>query len=155
MLIRKLSTTGVYLKNVVANNLKGKSVSSQKWLLRQLKDPYVEKANMMNYRCDVLHVKHSHLLRFLYCRCRSAFKLLEIDEKYNILRPGSVVVDCGASPGSWSQVAADKVLKPHISDCKNAMVIAIDKQHVFPIAVNIFYILRTYTTLNKSYHFRV
>ena len=67
-------------------NLKGKSVSSQNWLLRQLNDPYVLKARYENYRA------------------RSAFKLIEIDEKYNILKPGMRVVECGAAPGAWTQV---------------------------------------------------
>lgn len=73
-----------------ANNLKGKSKSSQDWLIRQLADPYVEKARMLNFRC------------------RSAFKLLEMDDKYKILKPGDVVLDCGAAPGSWTQVAAER-----------------------------------------------
>lgn len=74
----------------IPKNLKGKSKSSQEWLIRQLADPYVEKAKMMNYRC------------------RSAFKLLEIDEKYNIIKPGDCIVDIGAAPGSWTQVAVEK-----------------------------------------------
>lgn len=45
----------------------------------------------------------------LLFRCRSAFKLIEINEKHNLLLPGMTVVDCGAAPGSWSQVAANKV----------------------------------------------
>ena len=71
--------------------LKGKSSSSQQWLKRQLKDPYVKKARTENYRC------------------RSAFKLLEIDAKFRLLGPGKVVIDCGAAPGSWTQVAVEKV----------------------------------------------
>ncbi|XP_046404658.1 rRNA methyltransferase 2, mitochondrial isoform X2 [Ischnura elegans] len=65
---------------------KYKGTSSHEWLTRQMKDPYVEKAKMMNYRC------------------RSAFKLLEMNEKYNFLYPGQHVVECGAAPGSWTQV---------------------------------------------------
>ncbi|PSN49184.1 rRNA methyltransferase 2 [Blattella germanica] len=71
--------------------LKGRSKSSQEWLIRQLADPYVEKAKMMNYRC------------------RSAFKLIEIDERFRLLSPGQCVIDCGAAPGSWTQVAVNKV----------------------------------------------
>lgn len=71
-------------------NLKGRSKSSQDWLTRQLADPYVEKARMLNYRC------------------RSAFKLLEMDDKYKILKPGDIVLDCGAAPGSWTQVAVER-----------------------------------------------
>jgi len=72
-------------------DLKGRTTSAQNWLIRQLKDPYVKRARQESYRC------------------RSAFKLLEIDEKFNILRPGYVVLDCGSAPGSWSQVAVRKV----------------------------------------------
>lgn len=48
-------------------------------------------------------------------RCRSAFKLLEIDDKQHILRPGYVVVDCGAAPGSWTQVAVNRVRETDFS----------------------------------------
>jgi len=41
-------------------------------------------------------------------RCRSAFKLIEIDDRHHILKPGQVVIDCGACPGSWSQVAVNR-----------------------------------------------
>ncbi|KAG8433001.1 hypothetical protein GDO86_017318 [Hymenochirus boettgeri] len=56
-----------------------------------MKDPYVKEAQAHNFRC------------------RSAFKLLEIDSKHRILHPGSHVIDCGAAPGAWSQVAVEKV----------------------------------------------
>jgi 23S rRNA (uridine2552-2'-O)-methyltransferase len=42
-------------------------------------------------------------------RCRSAFKLIEIDDRFNLLSPGHRVVDCGAAPGSWTQVASHRV----------------------------------------------
>lgn len=69
---------------------KGKSSSNQ-WLSRQINDPYVKCASEDGYRC------------------RSAYKLLEINDKLQLIRPGSVVIDCGAAPGSWSQVAAERV----------------------------------------------
>ncbi|XP_003738195.2 rRNA methyltransferase 2, mitochondrial [Galendromus occidentalis] len=65
--------------------------TAQDWLSRQLNDPYVKKSRYHNYRA------------------RSAFKLLEMDEKYNLLRPGMTVIDCGAAPGSWTQVLVPKV----------------------------------------------
>ncbi|MCC2650165.1 MAG: rRNA methyltransferase [Microvirga sp.] len=65
-----------------------RSLSSQKWLERQLNDPYVARAKREGYRS------------------RAAYKLLEIDEKYRILKPGQRVVDLGAAPGGWSQIAA-------------------------------------------------
>jgi 23S rRNA (uridine2552-2'-O)-methyltransferase len=67
-----------------------RSLSSQKWLERQLNDPYVARAKREGYRS------------------RAAFKLLEIDEKYHILKPGQRIVDLGAAPGGWSQIAARK-----------------------------------------------
>ncbi len=70
-----------------------RSLSSQKWLERQLNDPYVARAKREGYRS------------------RAAFKLLEIDEKYHILKAGQRVVDLGAAPGGWSQIAA-KVVGP-------------------------------------------
>jgi 23S rRNA (uridine2552-2'-O)-methyltransferase len=66
-----------------------RSTSSTRWLQRQLNDPYVAAAKREGYRS------------------RAAYKLIEIDEKYRLLRPGSIVVDLGAAPGGWSQVAAD------------------------------------------------
>jgi 23S rRNA (uridine2552-2'-O)-methyltransferase len=70
-----------------------RSLSSQKWLERQLNDPYVARAKREGYRS------------------RAAFKLLEIDEKFKILKPGQKIVDLGAAPGGWSQIAA-KVVGP-------------------------------------------
>ncbi|KAF7657768.1 hypothetical protein LDENG_00022490 [Lucifuga dentata] len=71
--------------------LKGKSTSEQRWLLRHINDPYVKASHVHNFRC------------------RSAFKLLEIDDRFRLLQPGFSVVDCGAAPGAWSQVAVQRV----------------------------------------------
>ncbi|KAE8283383.1 rRNA methyltransferase 2, mitochondrial [Larimichthys crocea] len=71
--------------------LKGKTAAEQRWVLRQLKDPYVKASHAQNFRC------------------RSAFKLLEMDDKFRLLQPGHSVVDCGAAPGAWSQVAVQRV----------------------------------------------
>ncbi|XP_044006368.1 rRNA methyltransferase 2, mitochondrial [Aphidius gifuensis] len=87
---RCIHTCKVNLSNKMPSNLKGKSASSQRWLTRQLQDPYVEKARQENYRC------------------RSAFKLIEINDRFQIFKPGQIVVDCGAAPGSWTQVAVKK-----------------------------------------------
>ncbi|NCC27909.1 MAG: 23S rRNA (uridine(2552)-2'-O)-methyltransferase RlmE [Gammaproteobacteria bacterium] len=65
-----------------------KTASSRKWLDRQHSDPYVKRAQREGYRS------------------RAAYKLLEIQEKDRILRPGMRVLDLGAAPGSWSQIAA-------------------------------------------------
>jgi 23S rRNA (uridine2552-2'-O)-methyltransferase len=63
--------------------------SSHAWIKRQISDPYVSKAQASGYRS------------------RAAFKLLEIQQKHRIIRPGDAVVDLGAAPGGWSQVAAE------------------------------------------------
>ncbi|NXN94603.1 MRM2 methyltransferase, partial [Rhinopomastus cyanomelas] len=68
-----------------------KTGAEHRWLERQLKDPFVKAAKQQHYRC------------------RSAFKLLEMDDKLHILRPGLSVLDCGAAPGAWSQVAVQRV----------------------------------------------
>ena len=62
--------------------------SSRQWLERHINDPYVQRAQLEGYRA------------------RAAFKLLEIDEKYNILKGARRIIDLGAAPGSWSQIAA-------------------------------------------------
>jgi 23S rRNA (uridine2552-2'-O)-methyltransferase len=70
---------------------KRKSQSSRAWLERQLNDPYVQRAKREGFRS------------------RAAFKLIEIDDKHRIFKPGGRVVDLGAAPGGWSQVAARRV----------------------------------------------
>jgi len=69
----------------------GRSVSSRRWLERQLNDPYVARARREGFRS------------------RAAYKLIEVDDKLHLLKPGRVVVDLGAAPGGWSQVAAQRV----------------------------------------------
>lgn len=71
---------------------RGRKISSTRWLERQLNDIYVHKAKKDGYRA------------------RSAYKLLEIDKKFRLLKPGRHVVDLGAAPGSWSQVCAQRGL---------------------------------------------
>jgi 23S rRNA (uridine2552-2'-O)-methyltransferase len=65
---------------------KGRKVSSTRWLERQLNDPYVKRAKAEGYRS------------------RAAYKLLELDEKYQLLRGVKAVIDLGIAPGGWSQV---------------------------------------------------
>ncbi len=65
-----------------------RTVSQTRWLERQLNDPYVARAKREGYRS------------------RAAFKLIEIDERFKLLKPGQKIVDLGAAPGGWSQVAA-------------------------------------------------
>ena len=68
--------------------------SSKRWLERQLNDPYVARAKRDGYRS------------------RAAYKLIEIDDKFRFLKSGGRVVDLGAAPGGWSQIAADRVGRP-------------------------------------------
>lgn len=70
---------------------KGRTTASQKWLERQLNDPYVRAAKAAGWRS------------------RAAFKILELDEKYKLFHPGQRVVDLGAAPGGWTQVAVQRV----------------------------------------------
>jgi len=70
---------------------RGRTLSSKLWLERQLNDPYVARAKREGYRS------------------RAAFKLIEIDDKHHLLKRGGKVVDLGAAPGGWSQVAAKRV----------------------------------------------
>ncbi len=90
---------GVRLKTA-----RGRTASSQRWLERQLNDPYVAAAKREGW--------HS----------RAAFKLIEIDDKHHILKPGLRVIDLGAAPGGWSQVAALRVK----ADAGIGQVVAID-----------------------------
>jgi 23S rRNA (uridine2552-2'-O)-methyltransferase len=70
---------------------KKRSVSSARWLERQLNDPYVAKAKREGYRS------------------RAAYKLLELDQRFHLLRPGLAVIDLGAAPGGWTQIAVKRV----------------------------------------------
>lgn len=95
--------------------------SSRQWLLRQLNDPYVQKAQEMGYRS------------------RAAFKLLEIDAKYHFLKPGITVIDLGAAPGGWTQVAAKKlkVGTPKGQE-QGSCLIAVDLTEIAPLQDVVF-----------------
>ena len=96
---------------------KGRTVGQKIWLERQLNDPYVHEAKKLGYRS------------------RAAFKLIEIDDKYKFLKIGGRVVDLGAAPGGWSQVAAKRVK----AEEGKGRVVAIDMHSMDPIpAVTIF-----------------
>jgi 23S rRNA (uridine2552-2'-O)-methyltransferase len=85
-----------------------RKLSSKLWLERQLNDPYVAKAKREGYRS------------------RAAYKLIEIDDKYHLLKPGMTVVDLGAAPGGWSQIAARRVGAAEGQGRGEGRVIAID-----------------------------
>ncbi len=77
--------------HVRVKTARGRKVGSTKWLQRQLNDPYVARAKAEGMRS------------------RAAYKLIELDEKFHLLKKGAAVVDLGAAPGGWTQVAVDKV----------------------------------------------
>lgn len=77
--------------HVKVRSARGRRTSSTRWLNRQLNDPYVSEARSAGYRS------------------RAAFKLAELDDRYKFLKPGARVLDLGAAPGGWSQVAAERV----------------------------------------------
>ena len=91
-----------------------RSLSSTLWLERQLNDPFVAQAKRDGYRS------------------RAAYKLLEIDDRHKLLTPGKRIVDLGAAPGGWSQIAAARVKS---ADGKGkGRVVAIDLLEMEPIA---------------------
>lgn len=96
---------------------RGRSLSSKLWLERQLNDPYVARARREGWRS------------------RAAFKLSELDDKHRFLKPGARVVDLGAAPGGWSQVAAQRVGAAEGSGGgARGRVVAIDLLPMDPIA---------------------
>jgi 23S rRNA (uridine2552-2'-O)-methyltransferase len=108
--------TGRHQLKVRLKTAKQRTASSQRWLERQLNDPYVAAAQREGYRS------------------RSAYKLIEIDDKYRLLRPGRRVVDLGAAPGGWSQVAAERVR----SLAGRGQVVAIDLLAIAPLPGVVF-----------------
>ena len=90
--------------------IKNKSLSekSKKWLKRHLKDEFVKKSKEEKYRS------------------RAAYKLLEIDKRFNLLKSSKSAVDLGAAPGSWSEILAKKLKKPN-------KIIAIDLLDIKPL----------------------
>jgi 23S rRNA (uridine2552-2'-O)-methyltransferase len=84
-------SSGARSLKVKLKKTRGRTQSQRSWLERQLNDPYVAAAKRDGYRS------------------RAAYKLEEIADKYGFLKPGAVVVDLGAAPGGWSQVAAHRV----------------------------------------------
>jgi len=98
-------------QTVKLRTARGRSNSSQRWLERQLNDPYVAESKRLGYRS------------------RAAFKLLQLDEKFGLLKPGQRVVDLGAAPGGWTQVAVAATKAP-----ERGQVIGIDLLEMEPVA---------------------
>ncbi|MBV9248291.1 MAG: RlmE family RNA methyltransferase, partial [Acetobacteraceae bacterium] len=92
---------------VSVRSARNRSAASQWWLVRQLNDPYVTAAKAQGWRS------------------RAAFKLLELDDRFGVLRSGARVVDLGAAPGGWTQVAVQRGA---------ARVVALDLLPMDPVA---------------------
>ncbi len=102
---------------VKVKTARGRKMSSTKWLQRQLNDPYVQRAKADGYRG------------------RAAYKILELNEKFNFLTPGKRVVDLGAAPGGWCQVAVPKINALGERAGKPVgTILGIDLQEMEPIA---------------------
>ena len=110
----KSAKSGPAAGRVLKTRIKKKSglkESSRRWLERHMNDPYVQRSKAEGYRS------------------RAAYKLLEIDEKYKLLGPGKRVIDLGAAPGGWCQVAAARTA----STDQHPLVVGIDYLEVDPI----------------------
>ncbi|MEP3333979.1 RlmE family RNA methyltransferase [Sedimentitalea sp.] len=102
---------------VKVKSARGRTLSSTRWLQRQLNDPYVKRAQTEGYRG------------------RAAFKILELDEKYRFLVPGARVVDLGCAPGGWLQVAVKRINALGEKQGKSVgTILGIDLQEVEPVA---------------------
>ena len=89
-----------------------RTMSSKLWLQRQLNDPFVAAAKREGWRS------------------RAVYKLIELDERFHLLKPGQKIVDLGAAPGGWSQYAAKKIQ----SDTGKGKIVGIDLLDIEPIA---------------------
>lgn len=94
-------------------NRRRRTASSRQWLERQLRDPYVIEARRLGYRS------------------RAAFKLIELDDRFHLFGPGLRVVDLGAAPGGWTQVAVARV---RAGERRGGRVVAADLTPIEPIA---------------------
>ncbi|MEM7176591.1 MAG: RlmE family RNA methyltransferase [Pseudomonadota bacterium] len=114
---KNTSGRGERALKVKVKTAKGRRLSSTRWLQRQLNDPYVARARAEGYRG------------------RAAYKLLEIDDKFRFLLPGCRVVDLGAAPGGWCQIAVARVNALGEKTGKSrGTVIGVDLQEMEPIA---------------------
>lgn len=114
MTLKKTSSKPlIRAKSVRLKKARGRKISSQKWLQRQLNDPYVQQAHELNYRS------------------RAAFKLLQLSEKYKFLKPGMTIVDLGAAPGGWAQITLE-LLKGR------SKIIGIDLLEIDPLEGAVF-----------------
>tara|TARA_Y100001960_G_C14562125_1_gene771317 strand:+ start:300 stop:983 length:684 start_codon:yes stop_codon:yes gene_type:complete len=94
---------------------KGRKISSTQWLRRQLNDPYVAEAKRLGYRS------------------RAAFKLTELDDQFHFLKPGGKIIDIGAAPGGWTQVAVTRTNSDASAKGPIGKVVSIDLLDMEPI----------------------
>ena len=121
--VKKIKNVDFSLK-VKVKTAKGRKLSSTNWLRRQLNDPYVKLAKEKGYRS------------------RAAFKLLEINEKFNIFKFGDSVVDLGSAPGGWLQIAVEKTNSNlNYPQKKQGRVIGIDLKPLLSIQGAEIYII--------------
>ncbi len=113
---RQSSGRGERGLSVRVKTAKGRRLSSTRWLQRQLNDPYVKMAKADGFRG------------------RAAYKIRDIDDKFNFLTQGAKIIDLGAAPGGWSQIAADRV-NSHGRNPKKRIgtVIGLDLQPIDPL----------------------
>jgi 23S rRNA (uridine2552-2'-O)-methyltransferase len=111
---RKPEKPGSGAARVLRTRVKKKSglkESSRRWLERHLNDPYVQRSKAEGFRS------------------RAAYKLIEIDDKHHLLKPGMKVIDLGAAPGGWCQVTAQRTK----SSAENPYVVGIDYLEMDPV----------------------
>lgn len=108
---KKPPGSGTRTLKVRVKTAKLRKPSSTRWLQRQLNDPYVHAAKKDGYRS------------------RAAYKLLELDDKHHFLKPGKIVLDLGAAPGGWTQIAAARTK----SLADKPFVVAVDILEMSPI----------------------
>lgn len=96
------------MQNVLSPNCIERHVMSKNWLSARRKDFYYRKAKQLDYRS------------------RASFKLIQIDDRFHIIKPGYVVVDLGAAPGGWLQVASERVTE-------SGHVVGVDLQSIAPV----------------------
>lgn len=114
MTAKRSGPTGRRLHSRV-KTARGRSTSSQRWLARQLNDPFVAAARQAGYRS------------------RAAWKLIEIDDRFHLLRPGAKVVDLGAAPGGWTQVAVARCVTGKSGGKSGGKIVAVDRVAMQPV----------------------
>lgn len=107
----KTGTSGGRGLHVRVKTARGRKLSSTRWLQRQLNDPFVRAAREDGYRS------------------RAAYKLIELDDRFHFLKPGGRVLDLGAAPGAWTQVALERINQGG----QRGTVVAVDLQEMEPL----------------------